>query len=63
MGKILAPLLEVVKILVMEGCDPCVLNSKGHTPLEVAVAMGYAEVLDYLHMYLLRRFSSETRRA
>ena len=57
------PLLEVVKILVMEGCDPCVLNSKGHTPLEVAVAMGYAEVLDYLHMYLLRRFSSESRRA
>ena len=41
-------LLEVVKILVQAGCDPCARNSRGHTPLEVAVTMRYSEVEEYL---------------
>ena len=48
-------LMEIVKALVREGCDPEARNSRGHTPLEVAVNMGYPEVRDYLRTIVLEQ--------
>ena len=40
--------LEAMKVLVDRGCDPLEADSRGNTPLHVAVGQGYMSVAQYL---------------
>ncbi|KIJ09012.1 hypothetical protein PAXINDRAFT_88070 [Paxillus involutus ATCC 200175] len=40
--------LKVTKLLIDAGCDPCLSNSNGETPIHGAVAGGYINVVEYL---------------
>jgi ankyrin repeat protein len=39
---------ETLKLLVGYGCDPLEVDSRGHTPLHIAVERGYISVVRYL---------------
>ena len=41
-------LLEIVKLLVGAGADPHARNALARTPLDIAVAMGYQDIVQYL---------------
>ena len=40
--------LEAVKVLVGRGCDPLEADSRGNTPLHIAVGQGYTSAAQYL---------------
>ena len=40
--------LEAVKVLVGRGCDPLEADSRGNTPLHIALGQGYMSVAQYL---------------
>lgn len=37
--------------LIQEGRDPCARNASGRTPLDIALAMGQSQVVNYLHIF------------